>query len=225
MSLPQLSPFSASGDEPDILLFPGADAPRPRKKKRGRKNFHDILSWPDALRLIELAKRRIETAKSKTKRRGAERDLLLLLIGLYSGLRVSEICALKIEQLDCIARRLTVRHGKGDKDRCVGLRSEVIEAIREWCADRTEGFVFVMKGGRALSDRTVRWRMEVLGRAAGLKFRLHPHTMRHTAATRLLEVTRDIRMVQEFLGHENIATTMIYLHVDVSRMLIGQDLM
>jgi integrase/recombinase XerC len=144
---------------------------------------------------------------------------------LYSaGLRVSELVGLDIADLDLDAGMAIVR-GKGKRERLAPLGRPALRAIQHWLearqqllGQRERPAVFLNKNGSRLSARSVgRLLQRYLG-AAGLDRRTHPHTLRHSFATHLLDRGADIRSVQELLGHRSLATTQIYTHVTTLRL-------
>ncbi len=149
------------------------------------------------------------------------RDQALLEILYGSGLRVSELCGLRLGDLDLAGERVTV-WGKGSKQRMVPLSEPSVTAVRAWLADgrplmalaREVGdLVFVNQLGRPITPRDVR---RVIDRRSVEP--THPHALRHTFATHLLDGGADLRSVQELLGHEDLATTQIYTHVSRERL-------
>ncbi|MCU0310004.1 MAG: tyrosine-type recombinase/integrase [Acidimicrobiales bacterium] len=151
--------------------------------------------------------------------RSRDDAVLELLYG--SGLRVGEVCALRPADLDLDRRRITVR-GKGSKERVVPLGAPTVEALREWMghgrrqlatADTPADAVFLAVRGGRLGDREVR---RILDRRAPAP--THPHALRHTYATHLLDGGADIRTVQELLGHADLGTTQHYTHVSKQRL-------
>lgn len=146
---------------------------------------------------------------------------------LYSaGLRVGELCSLKVDDLDIAEGIATVR-GKGRKERLALLGKSAQNALRDWLAARQElqahlhkdgPAVFLNKNGTPLNVRSVGRILDKYLKQAGLDSRTTPHTLRHTFATHLLDAGADIRGVQELLGHKNLATTQIYTHVSTQRL-------
>jgi site-specific recombinase XerD len=134
-----------------------------------------------------------------------------------TGLRVSEVAALAVGDID--SRRMVVRvgHGKGDKDRYVMLSPKVLGLLREyWRAYRPDGWLFAGEvPGRHLNTRTVRLACREAGRAAGLAKAVTPHVLRHTFATHLLEDGANLRTIQVLLGHRSLQTTARYLYVSM----------
>lgn len=149
------------------------------------------------------------------------RDQALIEILYGSGLRVSELCGLRLSDLDLDAERVTV-WGKGSKQRTVPLSAPSVAAVRAWLADGRPlmavaalvgDLVFVNQLGRPITPRDVR---RVIDRRSVEP--THPHALRHTFATHLLDGGADLRSVQELLGHEDLATTQIYTHVSRERL-------
>jgi site-specific recombinase XerD len=149
------------------------------------------------------------------------RDKALLELLYGSGLRVAEAAALDVDDLDLARHRVRV-WGKGGKQRLVPLSDPAVDALRRWLADaRAElateaspaAAVFVNQRGRRLTPRDAR---RVLDRRAVAP--THPHALRHTFATHLLDGGADLRVVQELLGHADLATTQRYTHVSKERL-------
>jgi integrase/recombinase XerC len=156
------------------------------------------------------------------------RDLALLELFYSSGLRLSELTGLQLADLDLKSRQVTVL-GKGSKQRIVPVGSAACSALRRWLEQRPafagaeEASVFVGRSGRRMSARAVQMRVAAMARAAGLPQHLHPHMLRHSFATHLLESSRDLRAVQELLGHANISTTQVYTHLDFQHLARTYD--
>lgn len=156
---------------------------------------------------------------------GAARNTAILAIGLYAGLRVSEICRLDVGDIDLDAGTIRVREGKGGKDRELPLHAFAGELVAAYLAtrlpsDRMGGRgspVFVSRQGSRIHPRTVQRMVAALATDAGLAKRVSPHKLRHTFATLLLEEDVDLRVIQELLGHASIATTELYLHISQRR--------
>lgn len=142
-----------------------------------------------------------------------------------SGLRVSELIGLKIAHLYFDEGYILVE-GKGDKQRIVPLSPVAIELIKEYMAQREagpikregEGILFLNRRGAPLSRVMVFYIIRDAAAMAGIQKKVSPHTLRHSFATHLLEGGANLRAIQEMLGHESIATTEIYLHLDRSRL-------
>ena len=151
----------------------------------------------------------------------AQRDRAVLEILYGSGLRVAEACGLRPVDIDLSRSRLTV-WGKGSKQRTVPLSAPAVDALRQWLdhgravlvdADTPDDVVFVNRRAHPLTPRDVRRILD--RRAAGPA---HPHALRHTFATHLLDGGADLRAVQELLGHADLATTQLYTHVSRERL-------
>jgi integrase/recombinase XerC len=151
------------------------------------------------------------------------RDAAMLELFYSSGLRLSELVALDLSRLD-LAQGMVQVEGKGRKVRRIPVGSRARAALERWLAARRsvagpgETAVFVGRRGRRLSVRGVQQRVAQRARAAGLGVRLHPHMLRHSFASHLLESSGDLRAVQELLGHADIATTQVYTHLDFQHL-------
>jgi integrase/recombinase XerC len=182
------------------------------------RRLPNFLRGPEAELLLVTAQAQLDAAVTPSKRRAAALDLIIIQTGLQSGLRVSELCDLRIEDLDMGQATLLVVQGKGGKDRMLPVGTKLLEVLRAWIAGRRDGLVFPSPRGGRLSERTIQLRLGALGKLAILPRALKPHTLRHTFATRLLERGANIREAQELLGHESVATTEIYAHVAPDRL-------
>jgi len=151
---------------------------------------------------------------------------------LYStGIRVSELVQLDLDDLDLPGEALRVR-GKGRKERIVPLGSHALAAIGRymemvrmdprfamaWTDDRSPLPLFLNKHGKRLSSRSVRRKLDKYLRQVGLDPEISPHTLRHSFATHLLDNGADLRSVQELLGHQSLSTTQIYTHLSTQRL-------
>ena len=152
----------------------------------------------------------------------AIRDQAMLELTYSSGLRLSELCDLKLQDISWGEQLLTVT-GKGQKTRIIPFGDLARKALAAWLqarpefASSTSPHVFVSKRGTAISPRAVEYRFKAFGNKNGTD--LHPHMLRHSFATHLLESSGDLRAVQELLGHSNISTTEIYTHLDFQHLL------
>ena len=152
-------------------------------------------------------------------RRLQDRAVLEILYG--SGVRVSELCGIRFEDIDLAQRQLRV-WGKGDKQRVVPLSEPAVDALSRWIETGRDvmatgatpaTIVFVNQVGKRLNPRDVR---RVVDRCSDTV--THPHAFRHTFATHLLDGGADLRAVQELLGHADLTTTQIYTHVSTERL-------
>ncbi len=144
------------------------------------------------------------------------RDYAIISLLAYSGLRVSELCNLKIEDVDFNERVIYVHSGKGDKDRIVVVSPKVIEALQNYLYTRDDDmeYLFASQRSNQISRVQVFRIVRKYAKKAGIKKEVTPHVLRHTLATTLLRRGVDIRFIQQFLGHSSVATTQIYTHVD-----------
>jgi integrase/recombinase XerC len=150
----------------------------------------------------------------------AVRDRAMLELFYSSGLRLSELIGLRWLDLDLDAGEVRVL-GKGRKTRIVPVGRHAIAALRvlgEAEGQTPESPVFRGRNGAAISPRTVQARMKTLAMRQGFAKHVHPHLLRHTFASHMLESSGDLRAVQELLGHADIATTQIYTHLDFQHL-------
>jgi len=196
----------------------GSRAYPPRKQRRGRgvarrksRKLPEIPPWAEIVQLLEAT--------------GRQRDRLMLMLGAFMGLRVSEIVKLQVPHLDFGRAMLYVRGGKGDADRAVPIPDFLHGPLRGWIGARRTGPVFTSrKGGGPLTTRGVQHLLKRVAQKAGLPDALkarkyHPHVLRHAAACRWLETDgTTIYDVKELLGHSNVAVTERYLHTTPQRL-------
>jgi integrase/recombinase XerC len=148
------------------------------------------------------------------------RDRAMLELFYSSGLRLSELVGLRWMDLDLEAGEVRVL-GKGSKTRIVPVGRHAVDALRalgETGGREPDTPVFRGRGGAPISPRTVQARLKQLALAQGFAKRVHPHLLRHTFASHMLESSGDLRAVQELLGHADIATTQIYTHLDFQHL-------
>ena len=148
------------------------------------------------------------------------RDRAMLELFYSSGLRLSELCALRWRDLHLDDGLVSVL-GKGGKERIVPVGSFARNALHEWRADSggtEDAPVFPGRGGKPISPRAIQIRMRQLAQRQGLFKRVHPHLLRHSFASHVLESSGDLRGVQELLGHADISTTQIYTHLDFGHL-------
>ncbi|MFT4255384.1 MAG: tyrosine recombinase XerC [Pseudoxanthomonas sp.] len=148
------------------------------------------------------------------------RDRALLELFYSSGLRLGELCALRWRDLDLQGGLVGVT-GKGNKQRIVPVGSQARAALQAW-RDETgaanDAPVFPGRGGAPITPRAVQIRIKQLAQRQGLFKHVHPHMLRHSFASHILESSGDLRGVQELLGHADIATTQIYTHLDFQHL-------
>ncbi len=153
----------------------------------------------------------------------AVRDKAMLELIYSSGLRLSELVSLDINDIDFNDRILTVT-GKGKKTRSIPVGQHAIEAIKNWLKNRRsiaageEQALFVSNRGKRISPRSVQQRLKQWAVKQGLPTHVHPHMLRHSFASHMLESSGDLRAVQELLGHTDISTTQVYTHLDFQHL-------
>lgn len=161
----------------------------------------------------------VEEVRAILKAASNERDRAILEVLYGCGLRVSEVCSLKISEVYLKDMFVKVM-GKGSKERLVPMAPSTASAIMDYLSVRPESdagcedVLFLNRFGRALSRVAVFKMVKSVALVAGVDKNLSPHTFRHSFATHLVENGADLRVVQEMLGHESILTTEIYTHVD-----------
>ena len=189
-----------------IAVNPAAGIRAPKAPRK----LPQLLDADEATRLVELP----------TDAPLGLRDRALLELFYSSGLRLGELCALRWHDLDLEAGLVTVL-GKGNKQRSVPVGSHARRALDAWRADTGAADaapVFPGRGGKPISQRAVQLRIKQLAQRQGLFKRVHPHMLRHSFASHMLESSGDLRGVQELLGHADIATTQIYTHLDFQHL-------
>jgi len=176
----------------------------------------EVLTVEEIDRIIDM----VDMSKNEGQRNRA------ILETLYScGLRVSELCNLKLSDLYLDEGFIKVE-GKGSKQRLVPISQRAIQEISRWLEDRIDGkikegyedFVFLARWGKNISRIMVFHLIKELAEKAGIKKTISPHTFRHSFATHLLEGGANLRAIQAMMGHESIATTEIYTHIDRSML-------
>jgi integrase/recombinase XerC len=152
------------------------------------------------------------------------RDKAILEIFYSSGLRLSELTHIKINDIDLHDQTLKVL-GKGNKYRILPLGSKAKEAINLWINKRNaikkidqQDYLFVNLKGNKLTDRAIQYRLKYWAKKNKIPENIHPHLLRHSFASHLLQSSQDLRAVQELLGHSNISTTQIYTHLDYQHL-------
>lgn len=193
----------------------GGGTPRAERGKR----LPVVLSTEEADALLKQPNRRYRTGR---------RDHCLLALMLATGLRSAEVLALTIYDVNLQSGQVTVRQGKGKRDRIVWCNARVLDCVRVWRAERpasATALLFTTLKGRPMHSSALRMMVKRRGARAGLGYKdIHPHTLRHTFATELYRQCGNLITVQKALGHSNLSTTMIYLHLvdgEVERAMKG----
>jgi integrase/recombinase XerD len=147
------------------------------------------------------------------------RDRAILELLYATGIRVSECCQLKISDVDDAFVKV---HGKGRKDRIIPIGKSALEAIDHYLVHfyqkGTSDCLFISRSGKPIDRQTVWQRVKFYAKKAGIEKTISPHTLRHSFATHLLENGADLRLIQEMLGHEDVATTDRYTHISASHL-------
>ena len=192
-----------------VTRNPGYDVRAPKAAKR----LPETLDPDQMARLLE-----IPAGDSFVLRDRAIMELLY-----SSGLRLAELVGLNVERLDLTTGMVRVL-GKGDKERDVPVGSVAVEVLTKWLRERAalakpeEKALFVGRGGKRLGPRAIQTRVAHWARRQGLSMHVYPHLFRHSFATHLLESSRELRGVQELLGHADISTTQVYTHLDFQHL-------
>jgi len=153
------------------------------------------------------------------------RDHAILELFYSSGLRLAELVNLDIDRLDFIDGTIEVT-GKGNKTRIVPLGSHAANAMQKWLQARAnistdeinKHAVFITQQGKRITPRAVQYRVKAWAIKQGMGSNLHPHMLRHSFASHVLQSSQDLRAVQEMLGHANISTTQVYTHLDFQHL-------
>jgi site-specific recombinase XerD len=140
------------------------------------------------------------------------KEFALIEVMYATALRVSELIALRLEDVDMEARTIRVRKGKGDKERIVLFGQKAHDALLDYVGDQRAGYVFWHNEGEPFSQNGIRYLVRQIAKRAGVPG-VHPHSLRRACATHMLADGADLRCVQELLGHESLSTTAIYTHL------------
>jgi integrase/recombinase XerC len=188
---------------------PGIDIQAPKGKKR-------LPATLDADQMAKLLAFRADETLDV-------RDKAIMELFYSSGLRLSELLNLDLPDVDLRDRTVRVL-GKGNKTRILPIGRYAVDALNAWFKERSllaklEGnAIFVGRNGQRIAPRTIQMRMANWAKRQGLGLHVHPHMLRHSFATHLLESSQDLRGVQELLGHANISTTQVYTHLDFQHL-------
>lgn len=203
-----------------------ADIGRDLIAPKPERHLPDILDIESAALTLEA----LQTRASEDEGPLTQRDLAIVETLYGSGIRVSELTGLNLEDIDRERNTLRVV-GKGDRERIVPIGLPAIRAIEDWISrgrrkisnDINERALFLGSRGKRIDQRVVREIVYEATGALGSNKRLGPHALRHSAATHLLEGGADLRTVQEILGHSSLSTTQIYTHVSEERIKKAYD--
>jgi integrase/recombinase XerC len=155
------------------------------------------------------------------------RDRAVLELLYSSGLRVSEISELNVDDINTKEGLVKVR-GKGKKERILPVGAKAIDAIKSYMVEKMllkkrDRAMFLNRSGTRLSDRGVRRIVVKYSRLIGINGQIGPHTLRHTFASHLLQAGADLRVIQELLGHSSLSTTQKYTHIDITHLMDVYD--
>ena len=192
---------------------------------RGEQRLPRVLDVDAAGAFVEAPLRQVKSGADNTQQSWlALRDQALLETIYSCGLRVSEAAGLEVTDID-LHEGLVRVVGKGSKQRVVPLGQQAAAALRRWfdvrsgeCDAIQVGAVFVSVKGKRLTIRAIQQRFARLAERVGDGQHVHPHMLRHSFASHLLESSSDLRAVQELLGHADIATTQVYTHLDFQHL-------
>ena len=182
---------------------------------KSAKSLPQALSIEQAVKLVDISDDAILSM----------RDHAILELFYSSGLRLSELINLNIDALD-FAEGTVVVTGKGNKTRIVPMGAQAIAAIKKWLTSRNSiaikqddsKAVFIGLQGRRISARNIQYRLKEWSIKQGINSSVHPHMLRHSFASHVLQSSGDLRAVQEMLGHANISTTQVYTHLDFQHL-------
>ena len=208
----------------DFLLMQGyvkVNSFRLVKAPKQEKRLPKVLYVEEVLKLLDANAMRDDEL--------ACRDQAILELLYASGMRASELVSLKAMDIDFRSMGIRV-FGKGKKERIVPISNAAVNAIRAYQKElrpvlvarnkneRKDTELFLNAQGKKLTVRGLEYILKVVEEKTGIYLGLHPHELRHSFATHLLESGLDLRMIQEMLGHENINTTQVYTHVSLQEM-------
>ena len=182
---------------------------------KSAKTLPQALSIEQATKLVDIAGDDILSM----------RDHAILELFYSSGLRLSEVVNLNIDALD-FSEGTVIVTGKGNKTRIVPMGTHAIASMQKWLALRSSIIinqsdakaVFIGLQGRRISARNIQYRLKEWSIKQGINSGVHPHMLRHSFASHVLQSSGDLRAVQEMLGHANISTTQIYTHLDYQHL-------
>ena len=199
--------FLLAGNLVELNPFTGISAPKAPRRLPG------TLSVDEVMQLLQC-----DSAEPL-----ALRDQAMIELLYSSGMRLAELVSLERDSIDFDQGQVLIT-GKGNRQRLVPVGRYAAEALRAWLGVRDdiarpgEEALFVNERGGRLTGRGVQYRLDLRARERGLGQKLHPHMLRHSFASHILESSGDLRAVQELLGHSDIATTQIYTHVDFQQL-------
>ena len=185
------------------------------KAPKSKKTLPQTLSIDQVMKLINITDNSLLGI----------RDHAVMELFYSSGLRLSELVNIKLQEINTDDNTATII-GKGDKTRVVPIGEYAMKALNSWLIEREKiknissenKFVFLSKKGLPLGTRSIQYRLKYWARKQGIPENIHPHLLRHSFASHILQSSQDLRAVQELLGHANISTTQIYTHLDYQHL-------
>jgi integrase/recombinase XerD len=191
-------------------------------KQDERKKWPKLLDTPQRLPVV-LDTKEIELILSQpdTSTILGRRDLAILTLIYSTGIRVSEVCSLKLQDINYTDKRIHIS-GKGGRDRFVPLDPLAEEALREYLNSRASQIsaLFISKKGGTLTPRALQFMVKKYAAAANIDKNITPHKLRHTCATHLLQEGAHLVSIQKLLGHKSLMTTQIYLHITITDLKV-----
>lgn len=162
-----------------------------------------------------------KNANTNYSKKTSLRNALILELLFATGMRISELCSLKIEQIDLTEYIIKI-YGKGSKERLIQICNHNVQKllhnyIKERGKERNDDYLFINRLNNRLSEQSVRNMINNYAKQAGISLHITPHMFRHSFATLLLEENVDIRYIQQKLGHSSITTTQIYTHTSINK--------
>jgi len=200
--------------DPSVKENPCAGLKAPKAVKR----LPSALSPDEAAQLVEINGDEPLTV----------RDRALFELAYSSGLRLSELAGLDVDRIDLATGEVRV-WGKGSKERIVPVGASALAAVDAWLAKRAEisgadpKAMFIGRGGKRITPRAIERRLAEWAVRQGLSRHVHPHMLRHSFASHVLQSSGDLRAVQEMLGHASIASTQVYTHLDFQYLAKAYD--
>ncbi|HEY7884122.1 MAG TPA: tyrosine recombinase XerC [Cellvibrionaceae bacterium] len=180
---------------------------------KGEKKLPNTLDVDQAIRFVELGGDDFIS----------RRDRAMVELFYSSGLRLAELVGLDLSDIDTRSSLIVVT-GKGNKQRSIPVGKHALTALASWLevrpqhAPAAEVALFISQRGTRISHRNVQLRLQQVSLQQGLGQPVHPHMLRHSFASHMLESSSDLRLVQELLGHANISTTQVYTHLDFQHL-------
>lgn len=187
---------------------------------RKEKILPKIIPTEDLIKIYDYLSKEVLLSKSEFFKMKSVRNLLIISLLISTGLRISELCSISLEQIDIINRNINIM-GKGKKERIIFIGDDntynlLVEYINNY-HKKGQYFLFVGKNNNALTEQSIRLLLNIIENKLKLSKHITPHMFRHSFATMLLDNGVDIRYIQHILGHSSISVTQIYTHVSQNK--------